>query len=170
METPKIFKSFLNFAFTSTKFAWFWLFVRLYLGYEWVYAGYEKLINPFWVGGKAGVAITGFVKGALSKTVGEHPDVSSWYAWFLSHAVLPHSVLWSYMISYGELLVGLGLIFGAFTFVSAFFGFFMNLNYIFAGTVSTNPQMLILGLLLMFAKKTAGYFGFDNYVLKKGRP
>lgn len=174
MKTPKFLSSALDFIFTNTKFAWFWLFVRLYLGYEWAYAGYEKIINPVWVGAKSGVAMSGFVKGALAKTaaalpIGSHPDVSNWYAWFLQHAVQPYPVAWSYAISYGELLVGLGLILGAFTFLAAFFGFFMNLNYLFAGTVSVNPQLLILALLLMFAHKTAGYFGFDNYVLKKGR-
>lgn len=169
METPKFLKSFLNFVFTNVKFAWFWLFVRLYLGYEWTYAGYEKIINPVWVGDQSGVAISGFVKGALAKTVGEHPSVSGWYAWFLENAVQPFPVGWSYAISYGELLVGLGLIFGAFTFLAAFFGFLMNINYLLAGTVSTNPQLLMLALFIMLAHKTAGYFGFDHYVLKKGR-
>lgn len=150
--------------FNNVKFSFVWLVVRLYVGWEWLYAGYEKLINPVWVGQKAGVAISGFVNGALSKTVGEHPDVSSWYAWFLSHAVLPHASVWSYAITYGEILVGLGLIFGAFTFLAAFFGFFMNLNYLFAGTVSVNPQLLILSLLIMLAHRVAGTIGLDYYI------
>ncbi len=162
-------KKFLNPLFDNPKFAWLWLVVRLYVGYEWLYAGYEKIINPVWVGGKSGVAIGGFVTGALAKTAGEHPDVSSWYAWFLSHVVLPNAVVWSYAISFGELLVGLGLILGVLTCVAAFFGFFMNLNYLFAGTVSTNPQLLVLALLIMLAHKISGNIGLQTLVLKKGR-
>src|SRR5438477_13168224 len=116
METPMFLKRFFDLLFTNVKMSWLWFVIRLYVGWEWLSAGYEKLINPVWVGAKAGVAITGFANGALAKTVGAHPDVSSWYAWFLTHAVLPHASTWSYAISFGEFLVGLGLIFGALTF------------------------------------------------------
>lgn len=157
-------KTFLNPIFNSPKLSWIWLIVRVYLGWEWLHAGYEKLINPVWIGEKAGVAITGFANGALAKTTGLHPDVSMWYAWFLQHAVLPYANLWSHAITYGEILVGLGLIFGALTFLAAFFGAFMNLNYLFAGTVSVNPQLLILAILLMLAHRTAGMIGLDYYL------
>jgi len=98
-----------NFLFSNPKLSWFWLIVRVYVGYEWIMAGYEKIINPAWVGSSAGGAITGFVNGALAKTAGAHPDVSEWYAWFLTHAVLPNANLWSHAVAYGELAVGLGL-------------------------------------------------------------
>lgn len=161
---------FLNhFIFEDRRLSWFWLLVRVYLGWQWLHAGYEKIINPVWIGEKAGVAITGFVNGALAKTVGLHPDVSSWYASFLQNCVLPNAKVWSYLVTYGEILVGLGLILGAFTFLSAFFGFFMNLNYLLAGTVSVNPQMLVLALLLMIAHKISGLIGIDHYIEKAGK-
>lgn len=162
-------KKLFHILFNSPKLSWIWLVVRVYVGWEWLHAGYEKLINPVWIGEKAGVAITGFVNGALAKTVGEHPDVSHWYAEFLEHVVLPHASLWSHAITYGEILVGLGLIFGALTFLAAFFGVFMNLNYLFAGTVSVNPQLLVLGILLMLAHKTAGLIGLDYYIERAGK-
>lgn len=155
--------------FSNTKLGVLWLVVRLYLGYEWIIAGYEKVINPVWVGPKAGIAITGFVNGALTKTAGEHPDVAMWYAWFLKHLVLPYASYWSHAVAYGEVLVGAGLMLGALTFVAAFFGFFMNLNYLLAGTVSSNPTMLVLALLIMLANRVAGYIGVDYYLLKTGR-
>jgi thiosulfate dehydrogenase [quinone] large subunit len=48
-------------------------------------AGWGKLTNPAgaWVGATAGTAVAGFIKGALAKTAGDHPDVSGWYATLL---------------------------------------------------------------------------------------
>jgi thiosulfate dehydrogenase [quinone] large subunit len=34
-----------RFLFADTRFAWFWLIVRIYVGWQWLYAGYEKLGN-----------------------------------------------------------------------------------------------------------------------------
>jgi thiosulfate dehydrogenase [quinone] large subunit len=157
--------SFSKFLFSDTKMAWFWLIVRLYLGYEWLQAGLGKVTNPDWVGGDAGKAMAGFIKGALAKTAGAHPDVSSWYASFLQNMVTPHLSIWSHAIAFGELFVGIGLILGALTGIAAFFGFFMNLNYLLAGTVSTNPILLILAIGIMLSWKIAGYIGIDRFLL-----
>ena len=42
--------------FADTRLAPVWLVVRVYLGYLWLVAGWEKLVDPsgVWVGGKAG--------------------------------------------------------------------------------------------------------------------
>jgi thiosulfate dehydrogenase [quinone] large subunit len=151
--------------FGETRWAWIWLIVRLYVGYEWLLAGYEKLINPVWFGDKAGVAITGFVNGALAKTAGDHPEVQGWYASFLQNVVLANPKLWSYLITIGETLVGIALILGIFTGIAAFFGSFMNVNYLLAGTVSTNPILFILAMFLVLAWKTAGWWGLDRFIL-----
>lgn len=158
---------FSRFLFSNRKMAWFWLFVRVYVGYEWLTAGWGKLHNPAWVGSNAGGALTGFIQGALAKTVGAHPDVSGWYASFLQNIVLPNTQVWSHIIAVGEILVGLGLIVGLLTGLAAFFGMFMNLNYLFAGTISTNPALLILSIGIILAWRIAGYWGLDRFVLPK---
>ncbi|MEI6660073.1 MAG: DoxX family membrane protein [bacterium] len=154
-----------KFVFGDTRVAWFWLIVRLYLGWEWVYAGYEKVINPMWVGPTAGGPITGFINGALAKTAGAHPDVASWYASFLQNVVLPHAQVWSMAVAYGELIVGIALIVGLLTGIAAFFGLFMNLNYLLAGTVSTNPILFVLSIGVIMAWRVAGWIGLDRFVL-----
>ncbi len=151
--------------FSNTQSSWIWLIVRLYIGYEWFMAGWAKVGAEAWTGAASGKALAGFVAGALQKTSGAHPDVQSWYATFLQNVVQTNPEFWSYLVVYGELLVGLALILGVLTGVAAFFGVFMNLNYLLAGTVSVNPQMLILGLFLMLAWKVAGYLGADYYLL-----
>ena len=154
-----------RFLFADTRFAWFWLIVRLYLGYDWFMAGWGKLGSPAWTGDQAGGAVKGFLTGALAKTAGAHPDVSGWYAYFIENFALNHTTFLSYLVVYGEIAVGIGLILGLFTGIAAFFGIVMNFNYLFAGTVSTNPFMLFLQLFLILAWRTAGWLGLDRYVL-----
>jgi len=169
-----------RFLFGDTRMAWFWLIVRLYVGYQWLAAGWEKLFGfsinydsfgqtvkgGAWVfNNHTGAAIQGFAKGALAKSNGPFPDVSSWYAWFLQHIVLPNSVAFAYIITFGELLVGLALILGFLTGIAAFFGVIMNVNYLLAGAVSTNPVLAILGSLIMLAWRIAGYYGLDHWLL-----
>jgi thiosulfate dehydrogenase [quinone] large subunit len=151
--------------FSKARWSWIWLIVRLYVGWNWLRAGWSKLTNPAWVGGNAGTALSGFVKNALTKTTGTHPDVQGWYGTFLTDIVMPHTKLWSYFVSFGELLVGIGLILGIFTGIAAFFGIVMNMNYLMAGSVSTNPILLILSVFLVLAWKTAGWWGLDRWLL-----
>lgn len=169
MNTPRFLSSIYHFVFSSKVMSPVWLAVRVYVGWQWLHAGYGKFTNPAWIGVDTGKAITGFVNGALTKTVGDHPDVTMWYAWFLKNIVLPNADTWSYAITYGEMLVGAGLILGALTFLAGFFGIVMNFNFLLAGTVSTNPILLVLTLLLMLAYRVAGYIGLDYYILKTGR-
>ena len=166
---------FPHFFFSSTKSAPLWFLVRLYVGYEWLIAGWDKVMNPAWFGGEAGAAVSGFVQGALRKTAefclplpaACHPDVQMWYASFLSNAVLPYPMAWANAIAVGEVLVGVGLIVGCVTGIAAFFGLFMNLNFMLAGTVSINPVLFTLSIFLILAWRVAGHFGLDRYLLPR---
>jgi thiosulfate dehydrogenase [quinone] large subunit len=152
-------------AFADTRLAWLWLIIRVYIGWQWVVAGYDKIVNPAWVGPLAGGALSGFLEGALKKSSGAHPDVSVWYALWLKDVVIPNAALFSHFVAYGEVLVGVAMILGLFTGIAAFFGAFMNMNYLFAGTVSINPFMFLLELFLILAWRVAGWWGLDKYVL-----
>jgi len=156
-----------RFLFADTRIAWLWLIVRLYVGWEWLVAGLEKIDSAAWVGPQAGTAVKGFLMGALAKTSGPHPDVQGWYAWFIENVAIPHAVGLSHVVAYGEALVGIALILGIFTGIAAFFGSFMNLNYLLAGTVSVNPILLTLQLFLILAWRVAGWYGIDRWLLPK---
>lgn len=169
-----------RFLFADTRMAWLWLIVRLYVGYEWITAGLEKLTgysfafgsefgqkvsSPWVFGAHDGAAIKGFVGGALAQAGGPHPAVQGWYASFLQSAVLPNATVFAYFVTFGEVLIGLGLIFGVLTGIAAFFGVFMNLNFLLAGTVSINPVIGVLAVFLVLAWRIAGYYGGDSIVL-----
>lgn len=155
--------------FANTGMAWLWLIVRLYVGYQWIDAARDKLFGDgatAWVGPRAGAALKGFSLAATQKAGGAHPLVQGWYADFLTGFVIPHARAFSYAVSYGELLVGIALVIGAFTGIAAFSGAFMNMNYMLAGTTSTNPILMILALLLILAWRIAGYYGLDAVLLR----
>ena len=156
-----------RFLFADTRMAWVWLLLRLYVGWEWFSAGWEKAASPAWVGTAAGTAIRGFLAGAAAKAGGANPAVQPWYASFINGVALPHAVLFSYIVTFGELAVGIGLFIGAFAGIAAFFGAFMNLNYLFAGTVSVNPLLLLIELFLILAWRNAGWFGADRWLLPR---
>jgi thiosulfate dehydrogenase [quinone] large subunit len=142
-----------------------WTVIRIWLGYEFLKAGIEKIGQPVWVGSQAGVAITGFLKGALAKAGGEHPAVQQWYASFIQNVALPNAKVFSYIIAFGELLTGLGLILGVFTYIALFAGAFMNLNYLLAGTTSLNPNMLTLTFILLYVGANSYYYGIDRFLM-----
>jgi len=154
-----------RFLFSDTRIAFLWLVVRLYVGYEWIEAGISKFQSSTWIGSEAGKALTGFVSGALQKTSGAHPDVQGWYAMFLNNVVLPNASFFSYVVTFGEIAIGIALILGAFVGIAAFFGAFMNLNFLLAGTISVNPILFFFELFLVLAWRVAGWYGIDKWLL-----
>ncbi|MDQ2903232.1 MAG: DoxX family membrane protein [Ktedonobacteraceae bacterium] len=168
-----------RFLFADTRMAWLWLIVRLYVGYQWLVAGIDKLTghsidigsfgqstgSPWVFTGHDGVQLHGFIMGAIAQASGPHAAVQSWYASFLQTFILPNAGFLSYVVTFGEVLVGLGLIFGVLTGIAAFFGVFMNLNFLLAGAVSINPIIGGLALFLVLAWRIAGYYGVDRWLL-----
>lgn len=137
--------------------AWIWLILRLYVGVQWLEAGWEKLT------GEKAFDATGFIKGAIDKAAGAHPAVQPWYAAFLDGFALPNVGLFNFLIPWGEFLVGLSLILGFATLFATFMGMFMNLNFMLAGTTSTNPILFTLGIFIMMGGAYAGYLGVDYW-------
>ncbi len=140
-----------------------WFVVRMNVGAEWLLAGWEKVQSPAW--GTSGKALTGFVAGALAKASGPFPAVQGWYAWFLQHVVLNSAGFFSFLVTWGEVAVGVGLLLGILTGIAAGFGVLMNLNYLLAGTVSVNPVLGMFGLFLCFAWRVCGWIGADRWLL-----
>ena len=77
-------------------------------------------------------------------------NAEPWFAW---------------LITVGEMAVGVGLIVGLLTGVAAFFGVTMNMSFLLAGSASTNPVMAMLAIGVILAWKVAGYYGLDRWVL-----
>lgn len=89
-----------------------------------------------------------------------------WYDWFLNVATNhgQSTAAFSFLVSWGELLVGLGLLFGTLTLAAAFFGLVMNFSYLGAGVVSVNPTFIFIGALLLIGGYNSGKIGLDHWV------
>ena len=142
-----------------------WTILRIWLGFQWIIPATEKLKDPTWVGSQSGVAITGFLKGALAKSTGDHPSVQWWYAKFVENVALPNAGVFTYLVPFGEFLVGVSLILGAFTIAGLLGGAFMNLNYLLAGTTSTNPILYTAAIILIAAGANAYKIGVDQLIV-----
>ncbi len=155
-----------QYLFNDTRMAWIWLIVRLYVGWEWLEAGWHKLGDPAWV--QTGAAILGFWKraAAVPDAPAKPLGTFDWYRSFLQLLIDSGSQTWfGKAIAAGEFLVGIALIVGAFVGIAAVFGAFMNFNFMLAGSASTNPPLFLLTILLVLAWKTAGYYGVDRWLL-----
>src|SRR5690606_38286699 len=108
-----------------------YLIIRVYLGWAWLTAGWGKVTNPAWVGADAGTAVGGYLRGALGRATGDSPTVAGWYAWMIEHLFLPVAPLMSYLVAFGEVIIGIALILGLLTGAAAFFGGLMNVAFMF---------------------------------------
>ena len=153
-----------RFLFSNPRSAWLWLVIRLYLGYEWITAGLHKM-GPEWLNG--GTALKGFWMNAVKvPEQGKPPIAFDWYRNFIQFMLDTQSYTWcAKLVAFGEVLIGVGLILGAFVGIAAFFGALLNWNFIMAGAASTNAVLFTLAILLMLAWKVAGYVGLDYYLL-----
>jgi thiosulfate dehydrogenase [quinone] large subunit len=142
-----------------------YLGLRLFLAYEWLHAGWGKLTNPAW--SQTGQSLRAFWERAAAVPAQGSPPIASpayraliqslldhqWYAWF------------NQVVIWGELLVGLGLLLGGLTAIAAFFGLLLNFSFMYAGSTSSNPTLILLAALILYGWRVAGRWGLDRYLL-----
>ncbi len=156
----------IQWLFSDPRAGLLWLPLRLYVGYQWIVAAEHKITSASWM--VTGAALKGYWANAIKVADPAHPTIAyGWYRSFLTFLLNAQAYTWfAKLVSVGELLVGIGLILGAFTGIAAFFGFLMNWNYIMAGSASTNGMLLVLAVLLVIAWKVAGTVGADFFLLR----
>ncbi len=151
--------------FSDPRAGWLWVLLRIGLGYQWLDAASHKISNPAWV--QTGEALKGFWLAAVQVPAQGRPPITfDWYRSFIQMMLDTQAYTWfAKLVAYGELLIGIALIIGAFTGIAAFFGGLMNWNFMMAGSASTNPLLVLVAVLLILAWKVSGYIGADYFLL-----
>ena len=148
-----------------------WLAARLWLGYGWLNAGYQKIWGAesagFW---SSGAGVKGFATaGVAGSKAGTGGASYGWFAAFLHGFVIPNSTWIAKLVAVSELTIGALLILGLLTGAAALAGLALNVIYMFAGTSGVNPAYAIVAAFLILAWRNAGYLGLDRFALPKMR-
>lgn len=146
-----------------------WLVARVWLGYEWADAGFQKIFGDermgFWY--NQGAAVKSYALSGVAASHGPHPAVAfGWWAGFLHNFVAPNAAWVAKLVALGELAIGVGLLLGLFTGIAALAAVTLNLAYILSGTAGVNPMYALVGVLLILAWRNAGTIGLDGFVLR----
>jgi thiosulfate dehydrogenase [quinone] large subunit len=154
-----------RFLFSNSRAGLLWLPIRVFLGFSWLDAGLHKITDPAWTNG--GEALKAYwERAAAIPEQGRPPITYEWYRDFINALLAGNHETWfSWVIIFGEIAVGIGLIFGVLTGIAAFGGALMNMSFLLAGSASTNPVLFTLAVGIMLAWKVAGYYGVDRWLL-----
>jgi len=158
--------AFTRYLFSNTRAGLIWLPIRVFVGFEWLEAGWHKLTGEGWVDG--GTALLGYwTKAVAIPEAPARPAISfEWYRTFLQFLIDNGAHTWfAWLITLGELAVGIGLLTGTLVGIAAFFGALMNMSFLLAGSASVNPVLFTFAVGLMLAWKVAGYYGVDRWLL-----
>lgn len=98
-----------------------------------------------------------------------------WYKEFLERTVLPNSSVFATLQTWGEAAVGIGLILGFLTGLTALVGLFLSLNYGLASQWMSFGQqgfhvMLVTSMIVFFFTRAGRTWGLDGLILRGGGP
>jgi uncharacterized membrane protein YphA (DoxX/SURF4 family) len=135
---------------------------RIYLGIYLLQTGTAKLAHGFLSGGA--------LLPQLQRFVAATPH--AWYRDWLTTVVIPHEHLFAVLTALGETGVGIALLLGALTRLSALAGLFMLGNYLFAKglwspAAAHDKDFLVLLLVLLLAG--GGRWALDRWLWRGGR-
>jgi thiosulfate dehydrogenase [quinone] large subunit len=137
--------------------------IRIAVGYHFLTAAWPKVTGPFLQGKQLAADLA---KTVVKDPIGLHQS-------FILHAVIPNSHFFSNLIAFGELAIGLSLIFGCLVRISSAFAAFHNLNILLAvAWANGGPQLAINRLYvvtnLVFVCASAGLaLGIDGWLKER---
>jgi thiosulfate dehydrogenase (quinone) large subunit len=134
--------------------------LRMYLGGVFLIAAWPKLQQDFTPGLVAFLQAVALQKG--------HP----FYQDFVVQAVLPNAALFATLVTWGELLVGVSLVLGLLTRLSAVVALLLNVNYMFAKgawfwTPSSNDAAFAAISLALLVGAAGRTFGLDAFLARR---
>lgn len=121
---------------------WVLLPLRLFLGLTFLYAGIQKFTDPqFLHPGTIGFIGRQMLAYAKGSPIGG----------FLTSVVVPHAQLFGYLVAFGEIAIGLGVLFGFLLRPAAFFGMLLSLIFFLSVTWHVSPYFYGADIVFVFA-------------------
>lgn len=140
--------------------------LRIAAGIMFLFPGWSKVTGGF--------SAEGFVQGSVAGFPDNEAQAGAadWYAWFLENLVLAAPGLFSFLVAWGELLLGLALIFGVASRLAAALGALLLLNFHLAKGIdfwsAANYDAIWVLIFLTLALTAAGrVFGVDEYLYRR---
>lgn len=122
--------------------------LRVFIGLGWLRACAEKLADPGW---RDGSTVAGFLNERVAAGDVAFPP----YAWLIEHVLLPGAAGLAPVVLLGQLLAGLGIVFGALTNAALLGGLFMNVNFLLAGAPNPSAFYVVIQVVLLLANAGA---------------
>jgi thiosulfate dehydrogenase [quinone] large subunit len=137
--------------------------IRIWLGFQWLLDGIEKVTTKG--GFKANGLIMGAIKGGVQNVAPAKGQMYPLWTSFLKLATNNGTSfgLFNFLVAWGELLVGLGLIVGLLTIPALLAALVMYYSYMLSGVVSINPIYLLLEFILLIGGLNSANIGLDRW-------
>lgn len=144
---------------------WYLSLLRIYVGYHLAAQGIKKFQRDFpkgdWIG----------------RQIGDIADLNiyPWYKKLLLAYVVPYHELFGYLVMTGEIVIGVCLLVGLLTRMSASIGLFMMTNYYLAvgmargGTISAHQEIFIVALAIILFANAGRTLGLDGLLFSGGK-
>lgn len=136
--------------------------LRIYLGYFFINAGIDKIHNGF--------LSQPVLQGILQKWIELGIQHQS-YVHFLQDWVSPHWRLFSYLVIFGEVFVGMSFILGFMVRPAALVAIFLNINFLLASGAPglIVNKVFIAANLTLYLVSAGRCVGLDYYFYKRVR-
>ena len=150
--------------------------LRIVVGAWFLKAVWTKL-TVAWVGGVVPLPVVSprflaFQPRRVAEFAADNPV--DWYKHFLQDTVLPHAKLFATLQAYGEVVVGLGLVLGLFTGLTAIIGLVLSVNYGLATQWMSFGQqgfhvMLITSMVIFLMTGAGRLWGLDQLLAARAK-
>ena len=151
--------------------------LRLVVGVWFLKAVWTKLTVGFLWGFVPYPAVSPRFVGFHPKRVAEFAagNPIGWYKEFLEATVLPNAKIFATLQAYGEAAVGLGLVLGLLTGLTALVGLFLSLNYGLASQWMSFGQqgfhtLLVTSMVIFLGCRAGRHWGVDRWLLARLEP
>jgi thiosulfate dehydrogenase [quinone] large subunit len=146
--------------------------LRVVVGAWFIKAVWTKLVVEWLWGAVPYPAVSARFLGFYPKRVAEFAagNPLAWYRDFLESVVLPQNRVFATLQAFGEVAVGLGLVLGLLTGLTALVGLFLSLNYGLASQWMSFGQqgfhvLLVTSMLVFLGARAGRAWGLDGWIL-----